>query len=89
MSRIHKGRNKVIKNLDDFNLLKMKDLETVVNKMAVECKTIKQALQYTEFVFNGANDEIILSLDELKERLENLAKGNDDECSKVLHSYLS
>lgn len=67
----------------------MKDLETVVNKMAVECKTIKQALQYTEFVFNGANDEIILSLDELKERLENLAKGNDDECSKVLHSYLS
>lgn len=47
----------------------MKDLETVVNKMAVECKTIKQALQYTEFVFNGANDEIILSLDELKERL--------------------
>lgn len=89
VSRIHKGRNKVLKNLDDFYLPNMKYLETVINKMAVECETIKQALQYTEFVFNGANDETILSLDELKERLENLAKGNDDECSKVLHSYLT
>lgn len=89
VSRIHKGRNKVLKNLDDFYLPNMKDLETVINKMAVECETIKQAFQYTEFVFNGANDETILSLDELKERLENLAKGNDDECSKVLHSYFT
>lgn len=85
VSRIHKGRNKVIKNLDDFYLPKMKDLETVANKMAVKCKIIKQALQYADFVFNGANDEIILSLDDLKERLEDLAKRNDDECN--LHSY--
>lgn len=41
MSRIYKGRNKVIKNLDDFYLLKMKDFEIVVNKMVVECKIIK------------------------------------------------
>lgn len=53
--------------------------------MAVKCKIIKQALQYADFVYNGANDEIILSLDDLKERLDDLAKRNDDECN--LHSY--
>lgn len=36
-------------------------------------------------MFNGAKDEIILSLDDLKERLEDLAKRNDDDCN--LHSY--
>lgn len=39
-------------------------------------------------MFNGVNDEIILLLDELKERFENFVKGNDDECSKVLYFYL-
>lgn len=34
------------------------------------------------------NDEIILLLDEFKERFENFVKGNDDECSKVLYFYL-
>lgn len=38
---------------------------------------------------NGANDEIILSLDELKERLENLAKCDDDAGYKGLYSYLT
>lgn len=39
-------------------------------------------------MFNGVNDEIILLLDEFKERFENFVKGNDDECSKVLYFYL-
>lgn len=39
-------------------------------------------------MFNGVNNEIILLLDEFKERFENFVKGNDDECSKVLYFYL-
>lgn len=39
-------------------------------------------------MFNGVNDEIILLLDEFKERFENFVKGNDDECNKVLYFYL-
>lgn len=87
VSRIHKRGNKVKKDLDNFYLPKLTDLETVVNKMNVQCNIIKQALQYAEFVFNGATDEIILSLDKLKERLENLAKGDDDKGNEVLFSY--
>lgn len=89
VSRIHKRGNQVKMDLDNFNVPKLKDLETVVNKMTFQCKIIEQALQYAEFVCNGANDEIILSLDELKERLENLAKCDDDAGYKGLYSYLT
>lgn len=89
VSRIHKRGNQVKMDLDNFYVPKLKDLETVVNKMTFQCKIIEQALQYAEFVCNGANDEIILSLDELKERLENLAKCDDDAGYKGLYSYLT
>lgn len=87
VSKIHRRGNNLKMDLDNFYLPKLKDLETVVNKMTVQCKIIEQTLQYAEFVFNGANDEIIISLDELKERLENLLKEDDDTGYKVLHSH--
>lgn len=39
-------------------------------------------------MFNGVNDEIIILLDEFKERFENFLKEDDDIGYKVLYFYL-
>lgn len=77
VSRIDKGRNKMLKDLENVYLPKSKNLNFMVEKMAARCETIKQTLQYAEFMFKGTNAEIILSLDELLKRLENLAEDNE------------
>lgn len=79
MSKIHKGRNKIVKDLDEFYLPKSKGLKIMVKKIAARCETIKQTMQYAEFMFQGTNAEVIFSLDEPFKRLEILAEGDDDD----------
>lgn len=79
MSKIHKGRNKIVKDLDEFYLPKSKELKIMVKKIAARCETIKQTMQYAEFMFQGTNAEVIFSLDEPFKRLEILAEGDDDD----------
>lgn len=79
VSRIDKGRNKMLKDLDDFYLPKSKELKIMVETMAARCEIIKQTMQYAEFMFEGTNAEVIFSLDELLKRLENLAEDDDEK----------
>lgn len=74
VSRIDKGKHKMLKELEDFYLPKTKDLKIKINMIGARCKIIKQALQYAEFMFKGRNAEVVFSLDELIKRLENLAE---------------
>lgn len=77
VSRIDKGKNKMLKDLEDFFLPKLKNLVSGLNSMSTQCKTIRQALQYAEFMLNGSNAEIVFSLDELQESLKNCARNDD------------
>lgn len=76
-SRIDKGKNKMLKDLEDFFLPKSRNLKSGLKSMSTQCKTIRQALQYAEFMLNGSNAEIVFSLDELQESLENCARNDD------------
>lgn len=77
VSKIDKGKNKILKDLEDFFLLKSRNLISGLNSMSTQCKTIRQALQYAEFMLNGSNAEIVFSLDELQESIENCARNDD------------
>eukprot|EP00105_Crassostrea_gigas_P037524 XP_019921672.1 PREDICTED: uncharacterized protein LOC105325674 isoform X1 [Crassostrea gigas] len=76
-SRIDKGKNKMLKDLEDFFLPKSKNLVSGLNSVSIQSKTIRQALQYAEFMLSGSNAEIVFSLDELQESLENCARNDD------------
>lgn len=50
VSRIHKGKHKILKDLDDFCSLKSGNLTGELNNMSTQCKTIRQALHYVELI---------------------------------------
>lgn len=79
VSRIDKGKNKMLKDLEDFFIPKSRTLKSGLKSMSTQCKTIRQALQYAEFMLNGSNAEIVFSLDELQESLENCARNDDNK----------
>lgn len=76
-SRINKRKDKMLKDLEDLYLPKSKGLKIEINKIAVRCKIIKQALQYAECMSKGMSAEVVLSLDELIKRLDHLAEDDD------------
>lgn len=78
VSRIDRGRHKMVKDLDDFFLTKPKGFKIKINQIAARCKIIKQALQYSEFMFKGMSAEVVFSLDRVIKRLENLADYDSD-----------
>lgn len=84
VSRIDKGKNKMLQDLEDFFLPKSRNLKSGLKSMSTQCKTIRQALQYAEFMLNGSNAEIVFSLDELQESLENCARNDDYKNSACL-----
>lgn len=77
LSRINKRRDKMLKDLEDLYLPKSKGLTIEINKIAARCKIIKQALQYAECMSKGMSVDVVLSVDELIKRLENLAEDDD------------
>lgn len=79
VSRIDKGKNKMLKDLEDFFIPKSRTLKSGLKSMSTQCKTIRQALQYAEFMLNGSNAEIVFSLDELQESLGNCARNDDNK----------
>lgn len=67
----------MLKELEDFFLPKSRNLVSGLNSVSTQSKTIMQALQYAEFMLSGSNAEIVFSLDELQESLENCARNED------------
>lgn len=86
VSKIDKGKNKMLKDIDEFILPKSEVLANEVNRISAQCKTIGEALQYSEFILKGTNADIISSVDELLKTLENLLKDDED---KILNACLS
>lgn len=78
VSRIDRGKHKMLKDLDDFFLPKSKGFQIKINQIADRCKIIKQALQHSEFMFKGMSAEVVFSLDRVIKRLENLADDDSD-----------
>lgn len=78
VSRIDRGRHKMVKDLDDFFLPKSNGFKIKIDHIAARCKVIKQALQYSEFMLKGMSAEVVFSLDRVIKRLENLADDDSD-----------
>ena len=72
VSKIDKGQNKMLNDLDNYLKPKSKDLGKGIDNISAQCSNISNSIQYVEHVLNGMDVRKIFLFDELQGRLANL-----------------
>ena len=72
LSKIDKGKNKMLNDLDNYLKPKSKDLGKGIDNISAQCSNISNAIQYVEHVLNGMDARKIFLFNELQGRLANL-----------------
>ena len=72
VSKIDKGKNKMLNDLDNYLKPKSNDLGKGIDNITAQCSNISNSIQYIEHVLNGMDARKIFLFDELQGRLANL-----------------
>ncbi|XP_061193376.1 E3 ubiquitin-protein ligase TRIM56-like [Saccostrea echinata] len=81
VSKIDRGRNKIRMQLENIMTPRTQSLKNGFEKISKECKNIKESLQFSELMQKGRDCEVVYLLDDIYERLQNLAKADSsDKC---------
>lgn len=74
VSKIERGKNQILNDLDNYLKQKSRDLGKGINNITAQCSNISDSVQYVEHVLNGMSAQKIFLFGELQGRLENLDK---------------